>query len=461
MKSIRRRVFYNFLIIIIISIVILDVLLAIVIKNYYYDNSEKVLKNQITTATSIYSKCFSSTSLKENIYDNVDSFWNQTDAEVQIYDANGRLIMDSIGVNESRSNSQDIKNALNGKISRWTGNVCYYKKKVMAVSAPITVDNKIIGVLSYIISLDSVNKEIFNMIIKFIVISLFVLVFGIIMSSILAKSIINPIKKVTDVANEMASGNLNVRSSIKDKDEVGKLALTLNYMAEELEKRDKLKDEFISSVSHELRTPLTAIKGWVITLQDNKTDRETLKTGLSIIEKESDRLEGMVEELLDFSRLQNGKIRLNKKDVNINEFVNYIEVYMSQRANREGKKLIINLDYNVNSIFIDPDRMKQVILNLIDNAFRFTEKNGEINFEVKNDNGNILFIVKDNGCGIPEEDLPKVKEKFYKGKNAKSQNGIGLSICDEIVKLHEGNLMIESKEGLGTIVIVELPEERR
>lgn len=460
MKSIRRRVFSSFLLIIFISIVILDILLAVVVKNYYYDNSEKVLKNQIITATSIYSKCFASTSLKENIYDNVDSFWNQTDAEVQIYDANGKLIMDSIGVNESRSNSSDIQGALNGEISRWTGNVGYYNKKVMAVSAPITVDNKTIGVLSYVISLDNVNKEIINMVIKFVVISVFVLGLGILMSSVLAKSIINPIKKVTDVANEMASGNLQVRSNIKDKDEVGKLAITLNYMAEELEKRDKLKDEFISSVSHELRTPLTAIKGWVITLEDEKTDIETLKTGLSIIEKESDRLGGMVEELLDFSRLQNGKIKLNKKKVNVEEFVNYIEIYMSQRASRESKKLIIDLDSNINNVFIDSDRMKQVVINLMDNAFRFTEKNGEVVFEIKKDNNNILFIVKDNGCGIPEDDLPKVKEKFYKGKNAKSQNGIGLSICDEIVKLHDGNLMIESKDGIGTIVIAEIPMER-
>ena len=116
MKSIRRRVFYNFLIIIIISIVILDVLLAIVVKNYYYDNSEKVLKNQIITATSIYGKCFSSTSLKENIYDNVDSFWNQTDAEVQVYDANGKLIMDSIGINEPGK----YKFCLYGRLPEWS-----------------------------------------------------------------------------------------------------------------------------------------------------------------------------------------------------------------------------------------------------------------------------------------------------------------------------------------------------
>ena len=228
-------------------------------------------------------------------------------------------------------------------------------------------------------------------------------------------------------------------------------------MAEELQKREQLKNEFISSISHELRTPLTAIKGWVITLDDSQTDKDTLKMGLNIIEKETDRLVNMVEELLDFSRLSSGKMTLNKKEVSIKAISDYIDVYMSARARRENKRLNINLDSENKKIYVDIDRIKQVLINLLDNAFKFTEAEGTISIGFSSVEGSLKIIVQDDGCGISEEDLPRVKEKFYKGKNAKSKNGIGLSICDEIVKLHDGEIFIESEEGKGTLVTVILP----
>lgn len=461
-KSIKKRLVISYISIIGVAIVILDILLLIVIKAYYYDNSEKLLRNQMGTAIAFYNKYFTSSSLEENIYDNVDSFWNETDAEVQIYDSNGTLIMDSIGVNDVEEHYVDVEKALSGEeFSRWIGSVSYDDDNVMAVSSPIVNDDEIIGVLRYIISLDNVDNQIRLLITSFIVISIVVFVVGTFVSIIIAKSIINPITGLTKVANDMAGGNLTVRSEIKDNDEVGKLAATLNYMAEELEKRDKLKDEFISSVSHELRTPLTAIKGWVITIEDDETDRDTLKTGLKIIEKETDRLGEMVEELLDFSRLQNGSVKINLKDINIIEFIKYMEVYLSKRGKRENKNFNVIYDLKSNIIYMDPDKMKQVIINLIDNSFKFTQEDGNINLKFIDNEKELDIIVEDNGCGISQEDLPRVKEKFYKGKNAKSQNGIGLSICDEIIKLHGGKFIIESEEGKGTKIKVSIPIGRR
>lgn len=458
-SSIKRRVLSSYLFIIVSAIVLLDILLFITVKSYYYENAEKVLKNQITTATTFYSKYFAISTLKENIYDNVDVFWNQTEAEVQVYNDKGKLIMDSIGVNTNSLRGEDVESALKGKISRWTGIVDYYDYNVMAISAPIKSNDEIVGVLRYIISLQEVDDEVYAITTTFIGISMVVLTVGIILSLIIAKSIINPITELTKVASKIAEGNLNIRTSVRRNDEIGKLHETFNYMADELDKRNKLKDEFISSVSHELRTPLTAIKGWVITLEDKNTDSYTLETGLKIIEKESDRLGKMVEELLDFSRLQNGKVILNKKIVNIKEFIEYIQKYISQRAIRENKELSVSFNLKRNNVFMDADRINQVIINIIDNAFRFTDENGQIILAVYCDEHKISINIKDNGCGISEEDLPKVKEKFYKGKNKKSQNGIGLAICDEIIKLHKGNLIINSKVGIGTEVIFEVPIE--
>ena len=458
-SSIKRRVLGGYLFLIVFAIMLLDILLFITVKNYYYENAEKVLRNQIETATTFYSKYFPATILEQNIYDNVDVFWNQTEAEVQVFNKDGKILMDSIGVNSHIEKDEDIESALNGNITRQTREVEYYDYTVMSVSAPIRVENDIIGVLRYIISLEDVDKEVYAITTSFVGLSIIVLTIGIAVSLIISRSIIHPITELTKVANAMAEGDFQTRIKIKRKDEIGKLNETFNYMADELAKRDKLKDEFISSVSHELRTPLTAIKGWVITLEDENTDGEILKTGLKIIEKESDRLGNMVEELLDFSRLQNGKANINKKIVNIKEFIKYIQQYISQRAKRENKNLHISFDLEKDNVFMDPDKIKQVIINIMDNAFRFTEVGGDIFLDVFCDKRKLVISVKDNGCGIVEEDLPRVKEKFYKGKNKNSQNGIGLSICDEIIKLHNGELNINSKSGVGTEVIFEIPNE--
>lgn len=458
MRTIKSRFVKSFYIVIFITILVLDILLITFVRKYYYDNMNDLLKNQLQVTTNFYKKYFNLYSLEENIYDSLDSFWEQTDAQIQIYDNTGSMLMDSIGVVEDNVKYIDVQKSLQGeKNNRWIGNVSYYDYKVMALSTPIESDGKVIGVMRLVVSLEAVDKGISNIIVFFLIISITVLIFSILVSTILAKNIVVPIKKLTIVAEEMAGGDLGVRSDTNSRDEIGKLAKTLDYMAEEIQKREQLKNEFISSISHELRTPLTAIKGWVITLDDSQTDKDTLKMGLNIIEKETDRLVNMVEELLDFSRLSSGKMTLNKKEVSIKAISDYIDVYMSARARRENKRLNINLDSENKKIYVDIDRIKQVLINLLDNAFKFTEAEGTISISFTAVEGSLKIVVQDDGSGITKEDLPRVKEKFYKGKNAKSKNGIGLSICDEIVKLHNGEIFIESEEGKGTSVTVILP----
>ena len=135
----------------------------------------------------------------------------------------------------------------------------------------------------------------------------------------------------------------------------------------------------------------------------------------------------------------------------------YIENYMRPRAEREGKEFSITIDKNVGKGYFDENRLKQVLSNIIDNAFKFTEENGKISLNTKVEEEYLVFRVKDNGSGISSKDLPRVKDKFYKGKNSKSRNGIGLSICDEIVTLHRGILEIISKENEGTEIIIKIP----
>ncbi|WP_055665563.1 sensor histidine kinase [Desnuesiella massiliensis] len=457
-KSIKIRIVSNFILVIFISIFILEILLISFMRQYYYNNIGEMLSNQIKTSSDFYTRYFSNTTLEENILDNVDVFWKQTNAQVQIIDLNGKILMDSIGViPKEHLDSSDFKKALKGEVGKWIGKIEYDKHNVIAVSYPLKSDNKIIGIIRFVSSLKEVNKSIISISLIFISIGLIVLTLSILLILVFANSIINPIKEVTKVAEKMAAGDLRVRSVKKHSDEIGRLSDTLNYMAEEIIKKDQLKNEFISSISHELRTPLTSIKGWAITLNYDGIDKKTLNDGLEIIHKETDRLTYMVEELLDFSKFVSGKINLEKEKVNINSLIEYTQKYIKPRAEREN--ICFNIENKAGDIeiYLDVNRIKQALINVLDNAFKFTASGGEVKFHIYIQDKYLVMVIKDTGCGIPEEDLPKVKEKFYKGKSSKSKNGIGLSITDEIVKLHEGILEINSKLNEGTEVYLKLP----
>lgn len=458
-KSIRRRLLMNFIMVIVISVGILDTLLIYFVKQHFYNNVEAVLTNQIKISADFYSRYFSNTPLEYNVLDNVDVFWKQTTAQVQIVNLEGKILLDSIGVLEKDYvDSSDFKKAVKGEKGTWIGKVDYDNASILAVSYPLKSDNNIVGVMRFITSLREVDREVGKIVALFLGIGAVVVFAVVAVSLFMADSIVEPIKDVTRTAQKMASGNFTVRSNKYLDDEIGKLSDTLNYMADEVVKREQLKNEFIASVSHELRTPLTAIKGWAMTLNAQQIDDMNLvRDGLQIIEKESDRLSAMVEQLLDFSKFVSGKVTLDKDRIDLPNFLEYVRKYMEMRSARDKIEFVVEYEKMLPEIDADRNRLKQVMINVLDNAFKFTSEGGKVYLNVKKVKNNIVIAVKDTGCGISKEELPKIKEKFYKGKNSKSQNGLGLSIADEIVRLHGGSLSLESEINVGTTVYITLP----
>ena len=458
-KSIKTRLVINFMLIIIITVVILEVVLISGVKEYYYKNVQLILTNEIELSIDYYSRYFSSETLEDIVIDDIDVFWQHTNAQVQILNPEGKLLMDSLGAKNDDTNIlPDVQMAITGEKGSWVGNVNYYDSPVMSVSAPIKYEDRVIGIIRFITSLKEVNDTIFTLALAIFGMGIIVVFISGIVSIFLANSIVKPLKEVTEVAEKMANGQLRVRSIIELKDEIGKLSDTLNYMAEELIKKEQLKNDFISSISHELRTPLTSIKGWAVTLKsEDIQENEIIVDGLNIIEKESDRLTAMVEELLDFSRFVSGRIKLEKDEFEIGNTIKMIGKQLRPRANNNKIDFIVNVQQDLGIFVGDENRIKQVLINLLDNAFKFTAEGGKVELNAYMDNSLLTLEVIDSGVGIPEEDLSKVKEKFYKGKNSKSHSGIGLSICDEIVKLHNGTMEIFSVLNEGTKVEIRLP----
>lgn len=450
-RSIKSRLIQNFMLIILVTVIFLEVLLITGIRNHYYKNVEDILINQIEFSTTFYSRYFSSGNLQDILIEDTDIFWQHTSAQVQILDLEGNIMMDSLGLNYTdRIETPDIEQArLTGR-GIWTGNVPYDEEPVMAVAVPIQTYGEDVGIIRFISSMGETNK-IINQISQ-VLILIGILVVGIsgLLSLFLANSIIRPLKDVTEVAEKMADGQFKIRSHVKVNDEIGRLSHTLNYMAEEITRKENLKNDFISSISHELRTPLTSIKGWAITLKgDEEIDRELLMDGLDIIEAESDRLTGMVEELLDFSRFTSGRISLVKEEVDMKETLKTVVYQMMPRAVNNNIDFKVDIDDGLGTILGDENRIRQVFINILDNAFKFTGE-GLVFLKAFEDERYLYVEVSDNGPGIPPEELPYVKDKFFKGKNSNSHSGIGLSICDEIMTLHDGIFNIESEMGQGT-----------
>lgn len=460
MNGIRLRLTAIFMIVIICTVAILEILLIYIVKQNYYNSLEDSLRNQIKICADMYSKYYGDTSLQDNVLYNVDTFWNQSNAEVQIADQSGNIIMDSQGIISSQKAGSDIKEALQGKAGTWIGYL--NRQKVMTVANPLKSGNDIVGVLRFVASLSAIDQDILKTEEIFILIGLLVILVVGSVSVFLANTIVVPLQEITSVAQKMAKGNFQIKSQKKRDDEIGKLSDTLNYLADEIVKKEELKNDFISSVSHELRTPLTSIKGWAITLQsENFQKKEMLNDGLSIIAKESDRLTRMVEDLLDFSKFVSARIKLNPEEVNLTNLCEHLRKQLTPRAMRENIEFSVAYPENLPPIYADVNRLKQLFINILDNAFNFNHPGGYVRFKAEVQEHGFKFTITDNGCGIGADELPMVKEKFFKGKSVPSKNGIGLSICEEIVNLMRGQLEITSELNQGTAVVIILPEGER
>lgn len=461
-NKIGKRLVRSFLIIILITISIIDIFLLFAFSSYYYNNISKELIQRMEVSLEIYRRDYSDKSIEDLIYEDSDIFLSNTNAEVQILDKDKNLLSDSIGRLASNPiETIDVMAAEKGEIKTWKGEDSQTGEAIMSVAGPIkNNEGKTIGYLRFISSIEGVKTAILKTIISLFIFTLFVALVTTMVSLLISKSIVKPILELTEVAKTMLKGNYEEKAKIFEDDEIGELAKTLNAMSDEIINKDRIKNDFISSISHELRTPLTSIKGWAVVLKDAKEDeKELMEDGLNIIENEADRLAKMVEELLDFSRYISGRITLDKDVFDITQTCLDISKQMRPRAKSNNIELITELPEESILINADENRIKQLLINLLDNAIKFTSDKGWVKFQMIREADLVQIMVSDNGMGMTKEELAHVKEKFYKGKHSKSHSGIGLSISDEITKLHQGKLEIFSEENIGTTVKVSLPLE--
>lgn len=267
-----------------------------------------------------------------------------------------------------------------------------------------------------------------------------------------------PIDNLTGFAKRIAGGSYGIQLEDKYVNELGSLTSEINDMSEKVAVAEKSRTEFVSQVSHELRTPLTAITGWAETIAYDPAVQGDSLRGINIISKEAERLTGMVAELLEFTRIQDGRFNLRVELIDIAAELEDALFTYGELLKQAGLKV----NYKEPPVEIplipgDPERLKQVFSNLLDNASKHGGDGGAVDVALYMDASGVHITFRDYGHGIPEAELPHVKEKFYKGSSKNRGTGIGLSVCDEIITRHNGELKIENAEGGGCRVSVTLP----
>ncbi len=430
---------------------------------YYYSNMQADLSHRAKTTTEFFANYIgqSYNEYYQSCISYARSFEDKNTIELQFISTGGRIVASSYGQWAGKNpTTPDVQNAMDTqKIASYLGRDPATGERIMAVSSPMIYNSgEVIGVLRYVTSTRKVDAQILQVALVSLMVLTAVMAVVLLSSNFFLRSVMNPVAEITEKAQRIAAGSYGVQIQTKYRDEIGALADTINEMSNKIAQNEKMQAEFNSQLSHELRTPLTVINGWSETLlSDENMDAET-RQGMKIISSEAKRLTEMVMDLLDFTRMQDGRMTLAVEMTDLrSEYEDTVFMYGS-RLSQDGIQLIYKEnDEDIPEIPCDPQRMRQVFLNILDNAAKHGGAGKRIETDMHFDGEQVIVRIRDFGPGIPEDELPLVKKKFYKGSSSVRGTGIGLAVCDEIVEMHGGTLSLENAEGGGTLVTVRLP----
>ena len=470
LKGIRKRWIVNSL-----SSALLIVLLAVAtfsvsMVSYYYKSMSNKLQEKASSAVSFFSSYKTEEAFYQNAYTYINYQFQEKDKlDFQLVDTDGTVRFSSFFESSGYAPSTpDIDCALGNNETEkpmmkvWTGSDPNTGEHIMAVSCPLMVDGEVACVIRLVTSLNRVDRQIIFIIGAALLVGLVIVAIIYVSNLYFLRSIVDPVTEVTGTAERIAAGSYGVQMEKKFDDEIGDLIDAINDMSQKIKQAEQMKNEFISSVSHELRTPLTAINGWAETIMNGEVrDAGDVKKGMGIIVSEARRLTNMVEELLEFSRIQDGRFTLSIEPVDIKAELEDAVYTYREFFRKEGIELTYtDCEEEFPLMNADPERLRQVFCNLLDNASKHGGSGKRIDTAIApGEENTVVITIRDYGPGIPEEELPHVKTKFYKGSSKARGSGIGLAVCEEIVTRHQGTLDIGNAPGGGCLVTIHFPIE--
>ena len=465
-SGLRQRWLRGTILIVLTVVVVATVLFSLIIYNYYYAALRAGLESKAKTATDFFANYVARSYAEyyNSAYRYTESFKEGDKLELQFINTDGSIMISSYTMTSgTKPNTRDVADAIElRQISSWVGKRNTTGERIMSASAPmIYADGEVIGVMRYITSLKLVDREVFFNILSVAGIGAVVLMLVFTLNLMFVRTVITPVSEITKMSKRIAEGSYGVQINNSYRDEIGEMVGSINEMSLKIAQTEKIQTEFISLISHELRTPLTAITGWAETLIYNEQLDSESKRGIEIMLKEARRLTKMVEELLEFTRIEDGRFTLNIEMIDIaaeledaiftfRELLHQDELEFDYHSDMDEAPLVPG----------DPNRLKQVFLNLFDNAAKYGREGKRIEVSITMIGDFVRICIRDFGPGVPDDEIENIKMKFYKGSNSKERgSGIGLAVCEEIIKYHGGSMEFENAASGGFMVTIYLPAD--
>ena len=457
-KSVAMRWFFEVFLIVLLAVIIFAVALSLFLRSLYLERVRALAEEYTYDFRAL--EVSSADSFTDTAMQLTDTFLYKNKIEIQILKRDGTAYISTTGFEPERVKPVEYESALASSdgVSDFVGKSST-NEDIMAQTHVIFAENgTVIGGYRWIVSLEAVFKRFLWTVAAIVAVALVILAICAFSGMFFIGSILRPVREISGAARKIARGDFKTRIENEKGDEIAELCDSINDMASELQNAEEIKNDFLSSVSHELRTPLTAIRGWGETAKMSiGTDEELVARGLDVVLTEADRLSGLVEDLLDFSRMQSGRLTVNTQPIDVSMLLRSTYDMYTELAAEQGIEISYTPPMQNSIVMGDPDRLKQVFINVIDNAVKYTEKGGLVLIVQTREEACVQIIIQDTGVGIPAGDVEHVKEKFFKSNKTVRGSGIGLAVADEIIKQHQGLLLVESTEGVGTTVTIVLP----
>lgn len=460
--SLYSKFLLGYLVFGLLGFVTIATLASRMVHRYLVEQQANLLYDEANTLANHCSSLYSGMSLDlESASSQLEIMSDFIEADIWVVDQNGSIIADSRINGLTGHTIENFNPTAIGNQSYGIGN--YYglfPYDVISVSAPITGNYTTYGYILIHKPLSTLETEL-NQILNIVYISgLILFALSLIILLVFTKTVYFPLRRITEGANEYASGHLEHRIKVETQDEMGYLAATLNYMSSELNKLEEYQRTFIANVSHDFRSPLTSIKGYLEAILDGTIPPEMQEKYLSRVISETERLNKLTQGMLTLDSLDS-KGYLSRTNFDINRTIK--DTAASFEGTCDAKDISFELTFSdsIQMVYADLGKIQQVLYNLIDNAIKFSHPGGTIYIQTSLRREKVFISVKDNGIGIPKESQKKIWDRFYKSDTSRGKDkkgtGLGLAIVKEIIQSHGENIDVISTEGVGTEFIFSLP----
>ncbi len=388
----------------------------------------------------------------------------QLETRIRVLDVNGVVLVDSAGQVQGVNLRSDslVAEALRGQYAHTVDRAGYIAQ--MHAAVPVTVEGQLVGVVYLSQTLRDVSTVLRDMRLRWWLSVGVGLALSGAVGLLLSGAIARPLRHLTAAAAQVAEGRLDQQVPVRSSDELGRLSQTFNEMTARLRAGRQMQTDFVANVSHELRTPLTSLKGLIETLQDGAIDDMAARDRfLGVAADETDRLIRLVNDLLLLSRVDSDALVLRRSAVHLPALISAVIAQLSPQAEVQGINIQVAADADMPSIQADSDRLTQVLLNLLDNAIKYSPSGGVVTVTVKTEGQWVQIEIQDRGMGITAQDLPRIGERFYRADRARSRaqggSGLGVAIARALIERHGGTLHLDSQPGQGTTVTLRLARE--